>query len=91
MKQKEPQQLLDRESLKNLTPEQLVEMVLKLQKLVVKQGETIEKLKGNLDRVCWKSVLVGLGVRSRSSGVSSRSFQALLPLVFVPVCVLREE
>jgi len=52
MKQKEPQQLLDRESLKNLTPEQLVEMVLKLQKLVVKQGETIEKLKGNLDRVC---------------------------------------
>lgn len=44
MKQKEPQQLLDRESLKNLTPEQLVEMVLKLQKLVVKQGETIEKL-----------------------------------------------
>ncbi|WNF14756.1 hypothetical protein [Microcystis aeruginosa] len=47
MKQKEPQQLLDRESLKNLTPEQLVEMVLKLQELVVKQGETIEKLKGN--------------------------------------------
>ncbi|MBC1198193.1 hypothetical protein H0901_23910 [Microcystis aeruginosa BLCCF158] len=36
--------LLDRESLKNLTPEQLVEMVLKLQELVVKQGETIEKL-----------------------------------------------
>jgi hypothetical protein len=30
MKQKEPQQLLDRESPKNLTPEQLVEMVLKL-------------------------------------------------------------
>ena len=50
MKQKEPQQLLDRESLKNLTPEQLVEMVLKLQELVVKQGETIEKLKGNLDK-----------------------------------------
>lgn len=50
MKQKEPQQLLDRESLKNLTPEQLVEMVLKLQELVVKQGETIEKLKGHLDK-----------------------------------------
>jgi len=33
MKQKEPQQLLDRESLKNLTP-----------------GETIEKLKGHLDK-----------------------------------------
>ncbi|MGV2390061.1 MAG UNVERIFIED_CONTAM: hypothetical protein LVR29_22795 [Microcystis novacekii LVE1205-3] len=45
MKQKEPPPLLDRESLKNLTPEQLVEMVLKLQELVVKQGETIEKLK----------------------------------------------
>lgn len=50
MKQKEPHQLLDRESLKKLTPEQLVEMVLKLQELVVKQGETIEKLKGNLDK-----------------------------------------
>jgi transposase len=50
MKQKEPPPLLDRESLKNLTPEQLVEMVLKLQELVVKQGETIEKLKGNLDK-----------------------------------------
>jgi len=33
MKQKEPQQLLDRESLKNLTPEQRVERVLKLQEL----------------------------------------------------------
>jgi hypothetical protein len=33
MKQKEPPPLLDRESLKNLTPEQLVEMVLKLQEL----------------------------------------------------------
>jgi hypothetical protein len=54
MKQKEPPPppLLDRESLKKLTPEQMVEMVLKLQELVVKQGETIEKLKGNLDRVC---------------------------------------
>lgn len=50
MKQKEPPPLLDRESLKNLTPEQLVEMVLKLQALVVKQGETIEKLKGYLDK-----------------------------------------
>jgi len=70
MKQKEPQQLLDRESLKNLTPEQLVEMVLKLQKLVVKQGETIEKLKGNLDRVCSKKCIGG--VRSRSSVVRSQ-------------------
>jgi transposase len=50
MKPKEPPPLLDRESLKNLTPEQLVEMVLKLQELVVKQGETIEKLKGYLDK-----------------------------------------
>jgi transposase len=50
MKQKEPQQLLDRESLKNLTPEQLVDMVLKLQELVVKQGETIEKLKVYLEK-----------------------------------------
>jgi hypothetical protein len=50
MKPKEPQPLLYRESLKNLTPEQLVEMVLKLQTLVVKQGETIEKLKGYLDK-----------------------------------------
>ena len=33
MKQKEPQQLPDRESLKKLTPEQLVEMVLQLQEL----------------------------------------------------------
>jgi Family of unknown function (DUF6444) len=50
MKPKEPQSRLDRESLKNLTPEQLVGMVLKLQALVVKPSETIEKLQGYLDK-----------------------------------------
>jgi len=35
-----------------------------------------------------KSLLVGLGVRSLR--VSSRSFQALLPSLFVPVYVLQE-
>ncbi len=38
-----------------------------------------------IGRVCGKK-FVG-GVRSRSSGVSSRSFQALLPCFFVPVYV----
>ena len=41
-----------------------------------------------LFRVCGKK-FVG-GVRSRSSVVSSRSFQALLPSFFVPVYVLKE-
>jgi len=50
MKDKEPHQPLDREILENLTPEKLVEMVLRLQKLVLKQSETIEKLKGYLDK-----------------------------------------
>ncbi|ELP56827.1 hypothetical protein O53_1437 [Microcystis aeruginosa TAIHU98] len=38
-----------------------------------------------------KSLLVGLGVSSRPSGVGSREFQALLPCFFVPVYLLKKE
>lgn len=50
MKKKEVPQRLDRENLEKLTPEKLVEMVLRLQELVLKQNETIEKLKSYLEK-----------------------------------------
>ena len=48
MKQKEVPPPLDRESLEKLTPDKLVEMVLKLQELILKQSETIDRLKNSL-------------------------------------------
>jgi predicted Zn-dependent protease len=48
MKQKEVPPPIDRESLEKLTPEKLVEMVLKLQELILKQSETIDRLKNSL-------------------------------------------
>jgi len=38
-----------------------------------------------------KSLLVGLGVGRQESGVSSRSFQAFLPSLFVLIYVLKGE
>jgi transposase len=45
MKKKDPPEPLNRESLEKLPPAQLVEIVLRLQELILKQGETIERLK----------------------------------------------
>jgi transposase len=45
MKKKAPPEPLNRESLEKLPPAQLVEIVLRLQELILKQGETIERLK----------------------------------------------
>jgi transposase len=50
MKKKEALEPLDRETLEQLTSEKLVDMVLRLQELVFKQNETIEKLKTYLAR-----------------------------------------
>lgn len=50
MKQKEVPEQLDRENIEKLPPEKLVDMVLRLQELVFKQNETIEKLKSYLEK-----------------------------------------
>ena len=50
MKKKEVPEQLDRETLEKLTPEKLVDMVLRLQELVLKQNETIEQLKSYLEK-----------------------------------------
>ena len=50
MTKKEAPQQLDRENLEKLPLEKLVDMVLKLQELVLKQNETIERLQGYLEK-----------------------------------------
>ena len=50
MEKKEAPQQLDRENLEKLPPEKLVEMVLKLQELVLKQNETIARLQAYLGK-----------------------------------------
>jgi transposase len=50
MKKKEALEKLDRENLEKLPPEKLVDMVLRLQELLLKQNETIEKLKSYLEK-----------------------------------------
>ena len=50
MTKKEAPQQLDRENLEKLPLEKLVDTVLKLQELVLKQNETIERLQGYLEK-----------------------------------------
>ncbi|MGA0200369.1 MAG: DUF6444 domain-containing protein, partial [Prochlorotrichaceae cyanobacterium] len=50
MKEKEPPQKRDRESLEKLTHQELVEMVLTCQELISKQNEVLERLKSYLGK-----------------------------------------